>query len=291
MAKTPATGTTVLRMILGRQLRALRKKAGLDFDQAAEATLVSSHTVRRMESSEGGLKLVTVRAALQAYGITDSSEIDAFLDLCRKANQPGWWHSYSDVLPSWFSLAVGLEEAAALIRSYDPQAVPGLLQAPGYADAIIRTGFPDATSEETERRVSLQLARQQILARPSPPRLWAVIDEAALRRPAATTGPEIMREQIDHLINAAAQPNVTLQILPFSAGLHPAMFGPCRHFRFDADQPDIVCCEFPTGAQYLDRPDEVTQYVQILDRVSAQAAPPASTPAALREIRKETLNP
>jgi hypothetical protein len=259
----------------------------MTLEEAAEAIPTSEPTVRRMEKNEGGLKPSTVKAALVTYGITDPAEIKAFLDLAREASTPGWWHGYDDVLPAWFSLAVGLEEAAALIRSYDPQAVPGLLQTPGYADAIIRTGFPDAADEEVERRVGLRLARQQILARPSPPRLWAVLDEAALRRPAAGTGPGFMREQLGRLIDAAAQPTITLQVLPLSAGLHPAMFGPFRLFRFDADQPDIVCTETPTGAQYLDRPDEATRYVQILDRVSAQAAPPADTPAMLTAIRKE----
>lgn len=281
------TGPTVLRMILGRQLQALRVKAGMSIDEAAEAIPTSGPTVRRMEKNEGGLKPVTVKAALITYGITDPAEIKAFLALAREASTPGWWHGYADVLPGWFSLAVGLEEAAALIRSYDPQLIPGLLQTPGYARAVIRTGFPDATDEETGRRVDLQAARQQVLARPSPPGLWTVIDEAALRRPAATTGPQIMREQIGHLIDAAGQPNITLQILPLAAGLHPGMFGPFRLFRFDADQPDIVCCESATGAQYLDNPDEAARYVRILDRVSDQAAPPAGTQAMLTEIRKE----
>lgn len=283
----PGGGPTVLRMILGRQLQALREKAQMSYDEAAEAIPTSASTVRRMERPEGGLKAVTVKAALMAYGITDPAEIAAFLNLARDASTPGWWHGYDDVLPAWFGTAVGLEEAAAMIRSYDPQWLPGLLQTPDYARAAVRTGFPDAAEEEIERRVELRLARQQILDRPSPPRLWAVIDEAALRRPAATTGPQVMRDQIGKLIEAAAQPNVTLLILPFSAGLHPAMYGPVRLFRFGAEQPDIVCCESPTGAQYLDKPAETARYVQILDRASAQAAPPADTPATLTQIRKE----
>ncbi|MBO0822020.1 MAG: helix-turn-helix domain-containing protein [Nocardiopsaceae bacterium] len=287
MTEIQPTGPTVLRMILGRQLRALRERAGLDFDQAAEAILVSPATVRRLEGSDGGLKPMAVKAALHAYGITDPGEIGAFIDLARKASTPGWWHSYSDVLPGWFSTAVGLEEAAALIRSFDPHWIPGLLQTPGYARAAARTGFPDATEEEIERRAGLLAARQRILGRPSPPALWAVIDEAALRRPAATIGPGAMREQLGKLIDAAAQPRVTLQILPFSAGLHPAL-GAFRLFRFDApEQPDIVCCESLTSAAYFDKPDEAARYVQVLDRVSAQAAPPADTPALLTEIRKE----
>jgi transcriptional regulator with XRE-family HTH domain len=180
-------------MILGRQLQALREKAGMSYEQAAAAIVSSPYTVRRMERAEGGLKPLTVRSLLMAYGITDPREIDTFLALARDASKPGWWHSYDDVLPSWFRTFVGLEEAATLIRGYDPHWIPGLLQTPQYARASVQTGFPDATAEEVERRVELRLARQHILARPDPPRLWLVLDENTLRRPAATTGPDVMR--------------------------------------------------------------------------------------------------
>jgi transcriptional regulator with XRE-family HTH domain len=285
----PGGSPTVLRMILGRQLQALREKAGLSYDQAAEAIYSSSYTIRRMERAEGGLKPLTVKSLLMAYGITDVREIDAFLALARDASRPGWWHSYNDVLPAWFRTLIGLEEAASLIRGYDPQSIPGLLQTPDYARASVATGFPDATDEETARRVELRLARQHILKRPDPPRLWLVIDETALRRPAATTGPDVMRAQLTALIDAAQRPNVTLQVLPFTAGLHPAMYGPVRLFRFDGhDQPDIVYGESMTSAWYLDKPDETALYTQALDRISAQATPAAATLRALRQIRKET---
>jgi transcriptional regulator with XRE-family HTH domain len=285
---SPGGGPTVLRMILGRQLQALREKAGLSYDQAAEAIYSSSYTVRRMERAEGGLKPLTVKSLLMAYGITDVREIDAFLALARDASKPGWWHSYNDILPTWFRTLIGLEEAASLIRGYDPQSIPGLLQTPDYARASVATGFPDATSEETARRVELRLARQHILSRPDPPRLWLVIDETALRRPAATTGPEVMRAQLDALIHAAQRPSITLQVLPFTAGLHPAMYGPFRIFRFDtSEQPDIVYGESMTSAWYLDKPDETALYTQALDRISAQATPAASTVKVLRQIRKE----
>jgi transcriptional regulator with XRE-family HTH domain len=285
----PGGSPTVLRMILGRQLQALREKAGLSYDQAADAIYSSSYTIRRMERAEGGLKPLTVKSLLMAYGITDVREIDAFLALARDASRPGWWHSYNDVLPAWFRTLIGLEEAASLIRGYDPQSIPGLLQTPDYARASVATGFPDATDEETARRVELRLARQHILKRPDPPRLWLVIDETALRRPAATTGPDVMRAQLTALIDAAQRPNVTLQVLPFTAGLHPAMYGPVRLFRFDGhDQPDIVYGESMTSAWYLDKPDETALYTQALDRISAQATPAAATLRALRQIRKET---
>jgi transcriptional regulator with XRE-family HTH domain len=284
----PGGSPTVLRMILGRQLQALREKAGLSYDQAAEAIYSSSYTIRRMERAEGGLKPLTVKSLLMAYGITDVREIDAFLALARDASKPGWWHSYNDVLPAWFRTLIGLEEAASLIRGYDPHSVPGLLQTPDYARANVATGFPDATAEEITRRVELRLARQHILNRPDPPKLWLVIDETALRRPAATTGTDVMRAQLDTLTEAAQRPNITVQLLPFTAGMHPAMYGPVRIFRFETqEQPDIVYGESMTSAWYLDKPEETALYTQALDRASAQATPGAGTVKVLRQIRKE----
>ena len=288
MSETRAGGPTVLRMILGRQLQALREKAGISYDQAAAIIYTSPNTVRRMERAEGGLKPLNVKSLLIAYGITSPAEIDAFLDLARDASKPGWWHGYDDVLPSWFRTLIGLEEAATLIRGYDPQWIPGLLQTPDYARASVATGFPDATAEEVQRRVDLRLARQHIIDRPDPPRLWLVIDEAALRRAAASTGPAVMRAQLGKLIEDAQRPNVTVQVLPFAAGFHPAMYGPFRIFRFDGqDQPDIVYGESMTSAWYIDKPDETALYIQALDRISAQATPGADTVKVLRQIRKE----
>ncbi len=289
MTENGQIGTpTVLRMILGKQLQGLRERAGLSYEQAAEAIYSSAWTVRRMERAEGGLKPLAVKGLLMAYGITDVREIDAFLTLSKEASKPGWWHRYNDVLPGWFRTFVGLEEAASYIRGYDPHWIPGLLQTPGYARASVQVGFPDAPGEEAERRVALRLARQQMLNRPKPPRLWLVIDENVLRRPAATTGTTVMQDQIDRLIEIASQPNITLQVLPFSAGLHPAMYGPLRIFRFEAAElPDIVYGETMTSAYYIDKPEEASEYIKALDRICAQAAPADDTPTILRTIRKE----
>ena len=288
MADAPAGGApTVLRMILGRQLQALREKAGLSHEQAAEAIFSSPWTIRRMEKAEGGLNRNKVKGLLMAYGITDTSEIDAFQALAREASTPGWWHNYGDVLPVWFRVVPGLEEAADLIRGYEPQFIPGLLQTQDYARALTAIGFPDAPAEENERRVALRMARQRLLTQPSPPRLWIVIDETVLRRRAA--GPDIMRAQLDHLIEATALPNVTLQILPFTAGPHPAMYGMFNLFRFSAPElPDVVYGENMTSAFYLDKPDDVTSYQQAIDRISAQAAPAAQTRQILRDAYKDT---
>ena len=283
----PASGPTVLRMILGRQLQALREKAGMTYEQAAEAIYSSPWTIRRMERAEGGLKPLTVKSLLMAYGVTDDREIDTFLSLSRDASKPGWWHSYDDVLPAWFKVAVGLEESASLIRAYQPQVVPGLLQTEGYIRAITAASFPAATAGETSRRVALRLARQELLTRPGAPRYWVVMDETVLR--SHVGGQEVMRPPLEHLIDAAGLPNVTIQVIPFAAGWHPALYGMFNVYRFrNAELPDIVYSEGLTSAYYLNKPDETAQYTEALDRICAQAASPDQTPGILHDITKET---
>ena len=278
---------TVLRMILARQLQALREKAGMSYDQAAKAIYSSEWTIRRMERAEGGLKPLTVKSLLQAYGVTDPGEIDAFLTLARNASKPGWWHRYDDVLPPWFRVAVGLEESASLIRAYQPQVVPGLLQTEGYIRAITAANFPAESEDFTERAVALRIARQQLLTRPEPPEYWAVLDETVLRRPIG--GHKVMRAQLEHLIRAAEQPKVTIQVIPFAAGWHPALYGMFNIFRFPSEQlPDIVYTEALTGAYYLNKPEESALYTEALDRMCAQAASPQHTVTILRDIIKET---
>jgi hypothetical protein len=284
---THGRSPTVLRMILARQLQALREKAGLSYEQAAEAIYSSEWTVRRMERAEGGFKPLTVKSLLIAYGITDIREIDAFLALAKDASKPGWWHSYDDILPAWFRTAVGLEEAATLIRAYEPQVIPGLLQTESYIRAITAASFPAATSDYAERTVALRLARQQLLHRASPPGYWVVIDETVLRRPIG--GRHVMRDQLTHLIQSAEQPEVTIQVIPFAAGWHPALYGMFWIFRFPGDElPDIVYSEALTGAYYLNKPDETARYTQALDTMCAQAASPEQTITILRDIMKET---
>jgi transcriptional regulator with XRE-family HTH domain len=277
---------TVLRMILGRQLQALREKAGLSYQQAADAIYSSEWTIRRIEAGKGALKPLNIKSLLVTYGVTDVREIDAFLGLARDASKPGWWHSYSDVLPDWFKVAVGLEESASLIRTYQPQVVPGLLQTEAYARAITAASFPSEKEEDTERRVALRLARQDLLRRPAPPEYWVILEETVLRRPIG--GPEVMRGQIEHLIETAARPNITIQVLPFATGWHPALYGMFNIFRFPDDAiPDVVYSEGLTGAYYLNKPEETSKYIEALDRMAAQAATPDQTITIQQEILKE----
>jgi transcriptional regulator with XRE-family HTH domain len=277
---------TVLRVVLGRRLQHLRENCGLSYEDAGRALDVTHATVRRMEKAEVGLKVLYVEKLLQTYGVTEQSEIDTFVSLVRQANQPGWWHRYRDVLPEWFSAFVSLESESEVIRAYEPHYVPGLLQTESYARAVLRAGMPQAPEEEIRRQVSLRLERQAVLERDEPPMLWVVMDETVLRR--SLGGSEVMREQIDRLIQATEHPRIRLQVMPFSVGPHPAMYGPFHLFRFPIDElPDVACAESLVGAVYFDQRDDVTTFLEALDRMCAQAAPVQRTEAILSAMRKE----
>jgi len=279
---------SVLRMILGRQLEELRTRAGLTYEDAGVAIGVSHSTIRRMEAAKvARLRLPDVEKLLQTYGVTDQQEIDTFLKSVREANKRGWWHNYRDVLPDWFAAYLSLEQAALQIRAYESQFVPGLFQTADYARALLGAGNPHASSEATDRRVALRLRRQELLTRESPPRVWIVMDETVLRWPVG--GPEVMRAQIDHLVAMNELPHVTLQIMPFGNGPHPAMRAGAFHlFRFRAPElPDIVYLNGLVGAVYLDKADDVVVYREALDRLGAQSAPARKTEAILGAIRKE----
>ncbi len=227
-------GPTVRRMLLGAQLRRLREAKGLSRDQAGWHIRASESKISRMELGRVSFKERDVADLLTLYGIVDEDERSALLTLARQANSPGWWHAYGDLLPTWFQSFPGLESAASVIRTYEVQLVPGLLQTADYARAVIQLRHDRTDDSEIDRRVQLRLTRQDVLnRRPHPPRLWAVVDEAVLRR--AIGGPRVMRAQIQHLIDVCERPNVQLQIVPFEVGgprwcgrrlHHPAFPGP-----------------------------------------------------------------
>ncbi|MER6087410.1 helix-turn-helix domain-containing protein [Streptomyces bluensis] len=272
-------------MVLGKRLRQLREQAGVSFEEAARVIEVTALTVRRMEKAEVGLRIPYVKELLRTYGVS-ATETEDFVSLAREANQPGWWYKYCDVLPEWFSAYVSLESEAAVIRLYEPQYVPGLLQTPDYAAALMRVGFPNATEEDIARRVSLRLRRQDLLAKPEAPAIWAILDETVLRRPVG--GPEVMRAQIDRLTEILASPRVRIQIMRFAAGPHPGAFGPFHYFRFGfSELPDIVYTESLAGSQYVDQPADVVTYLEVLDRMSVQAEPVSRTRDILAALRKE----
>ncbi|MEU8982976.1 MULTISPECIES: helix-turn-helix transcriptional regulator [unclassified Streptomyces] len=283
--RSGGSAPTVLRMVLGKRLRQLRERAGVSFEDAARAIEVTPLTVRRIEKAEVGLRIPYVRELLHTYGVP-AAEIDDFLALAREANQPGWWYTYRDVLPEWFSAYVSLESEASVIRLYEPHYVPGLLQTHDYATELMRVGFPNEPKEDISRRVALRMKRQDLLAKPDAPAIWAVLDETVLRRPVG--GAEVMRAQIDRLHEVLDMPKVRIQIMRFHVGAHPGAFGPFHHFRFGfSELPDVVYTESLVGAVYVDRPDDVVSYLEVLDRMSVQAEPVARTRAILGELRKE----
>ncbi|MCW2946149.1 MAG: hypothetical protein JWR24_2866 [Actinoallomurus sp.] len=283
----PAGGPTVLRRLLGAQLRRLRERQGITREEAGYAIRASGSKMSRLELGRVGFKERDVTDLLTLYGVTDESDRETLLALAQDANSPGWWHRYGDVLPGWFETYVGLEEAAALIRTYEVQFIPGLLQTEEYARAVISLGNSTAPPSEIEQRVSLRITRQQLLSRGGGPRLWAVVDEAALRRPIG--GPEVMRGQIERLIEATKLPGVILQVLPFRVGGHTAEAGAFTILRFpESDLPDVVYVEQLTSALYLDRRDDVDSYMEAMERLCVVSAPPDSTAEILSRILQET---
>jgi len=277
------SGPTVLRIGLGSTLRRLRENAGVDRETAGNAIRASVAKISRMELGRVGFKIRDVADLLTLYGVRDQVRREEFLDLARRANEPGWWHRYSDLLANWFETYLGLEQAASVIRTFELQFVPGLLQTPDYARAVTRLGHTRA--EEVERRVELRMHRQELLDQPGAPMLWAVIDESALRR-SVSNDPGVLRAQLDHLIAMNERSNVSLQIVPLSAGGHAAAGGSFTILRFaQPDLPDVVYLEQLTSALYLDKHADTDHYAMVMDRLVARLEPPAHAAAILDRIR------
>jgi len=284
----PGSGPTVLRILLGSQLRMLREVKGITREEAGYAIRASGSKISRMELGRVSFKERDVTDLLKLYGV-DDDETATLVALAIQANSPGWWHKYGDVLPDWFQVYVGLEEAAALIRLYEVQFVPGLLQTADYARAVVRLGQPAAAPEEIARRISLRMGRQELLTKPGGPRLWAIVDEAALRRPIG--GKEVMRAQLEQLILATEEPQVTLQVMPFRSGGHAAEAGAFTIMRFpEPDLPDVVYLEQLTSALYLDKRDDVEKYTEVMERLSVESESPERSVDILSGMLEEVMD-
>jgi transcriptional regulator with XRE-family HTH domain len=281
------SGPTVLRIALGAQLRRLREASGLTTEQAAEAIRATHSKISRLERGRNAAKQRDVADLLSLYGVTDETEREQLLVLTREASVPGWWQQYSDILPRWFELYVGLEKAASIIRPYEVQFVHGLMQTEDYARAVILISNAQASAHDIDRRVSLRIQRQQLITQADAPRLWAVLDEAALRR--SPGGHKVMRAQLEHLLELTDLPNVTLQIVPFSVGPHAAAGGPFTILRFpEPDLPDVAYLEQLNSALYLDQPDDVIDYVTVMDQLCVQAVSGPDTKDLLRGLLAES---
>ncbi|AXK33324.1 XRE family transcriptional regulator [Streptomyces armeniacus] len=272
----PQSGPTVVRIVLGARLRRLRQGRGITREDAGRAIRGSHAKISRLELGQVGFKERDLQDLLTLYGVLLPEDREEYLELARKANTPGWWHQYSDVLVDWFELHIGLEESASIIRTYEVQFLPGLLQTESYARVVTRMGYPDAPARKIERLVELRMARQSLLTREGAPKLWAVVDEAVLRRPFG--GQEVMRRQLEYLLEVLELPSVTLQYAPFSVGANATAGSPITILRFaEPDLPDKVYLEQLTGAVYLDKRENVDQYTLIMERLCAEAEPPDET--------------
>ncbi|MCP3798093.1 helix-turn-helix domain-containing protein [Allokutzneria sp. A3M-2-11 16] len=279
---TAGHSPTVRRRRLASELRRLREAAGLTCEDVAGHLECSAAKVSRIETGRTGVNPRDVRDMLQLYGVEGDRQ-DALVELSRMARQKGWWHNYSDVLTGAFA---GMEAEAASIRCYQAQLVPGLLQTEDYARSVFRAVRPKADTDDVERRVAARRARQSILERDQPPKLWMVIDEAVLHRKVG--GDEVMREQLDYLVEMTAQPNIELQVLPFGVGAHAAADGPFVILGFpDPIDPTVVYLDTLTSGLYLEKPEEIRWYGTVFDHVRAAALGTEESVALIASRAKE----
>ncbi|MEU1593159.1 helix-turn-helix transcriptional regulator [Streptomyces sp. NPDC005708] len=279
---------TLLKMLVGVQLTGMREDAGVSQEQAARTLGFSPAKLSRIEAGKGRKPPTEadVRALLQLYD-ADDYEASVLVRLLLRAGEPGWWQRYDKrLMPEWFDRLVGLQEAAAAIRTFEIQYVPGLLQTAAYTRAVVERGLPTASSAEVERRVELRMRRGQLLLRPDTPQLWAILDESVLMR--ILGGPEVMREQLEYLAEMAERPHVTLQIVPLDVTNASAPAIPVTYLRFGGlDLPDIVYLEHIRSANFLEDRDETEEYRVALDRLADEALDPRESLALVQRTLKE----
>jgi len=278
-----AQGPTVPRMLVGIELHRYREAAGITPDQAAYEIRASRSKISRMENGLVRFKERDVTDLLTLYGITDEQIRGRLVTLARQANTPGWWSKYGDIMADWFESYLGLETAASVIRTFELQFVHGLFQTEDYARAVTLLGHTAAPADEIDRRVSLRLKRQDLLASPQPPQVWSVLDEGALRRPVG--GRRVMRAQLEHLAEVARLRHVSIQVVPFDRGGHAAAGGSFTVLRFsEPEVPDVVYLEQLTSALYLDKLEDVDHYLEVMNHLSTEALTPAQTVKFITEL-------
>ncbi|HWG64765.1 MAG TPA: helix-turn-helix transcriptional regulator [Streptosporangiaceae bacterium] len=273
-----AGGPTILRLLLGAQLRRLREAREISAAEAARAIRGSESKISRIELGRTAVREIDIADLLTLYGISEQAEREALLSLASRANQPGWWHRYSDVLPPWSQSYIGLEGAAQSIRSFDAQFIPALLQTDDYAAEVLALG--DLPPDEAERLLLLHKERQRRFESGGMC-LWAIVDEMAIRRPVGQR--EVLRSQLEHLRRTCQDPRVTVQVTQFPVVSHAP--GSFSILRFTDDQmPDMVYVEHLTSAVYIDKRTEVDRYLLAMERLSVKSASPAATEKIITAI-------
>jgi transcriptional regulator with XRE-family HTH domain len=276
---------TVRRRRLALELRRLREAARLTCEEVAEHLECSASKISRVETGRVSVSPRDVRDMLELYGVP-AAQRESLVQLARDSRQKGWWHAYSDTMQPQMATYIGLESAASEIRIYEVSLIPGLLQTEDYARAVIRAGMVNSPAEDIERRVSLLMARQPAVVRDDPPKVWAVLDEAALRRRVGGSG--LMRLQLEHLLAQAALPNVAVQVIPFAGGAHPAMGRPFIILVFpERVDTDVVYLEDLTSALYLEDVAEVDRYNVFFNHLRATALSFDDSAALITSVLKE----
>jgi hypothetical protein len=270
---------------LGARLRRLRVAAEISRGEAGHAIRASESKISRLELGRVSFKERDVTDLLTMYGVIDPEQREAFLEMVRQSNQPGWWHRYSDLVADWFQDYLGLEESASRIQTWEQQFVPGLMQTEDYARAIATRGWATLAGERADRQVAVRLRRQALLARPDAPTLWAVIDESVLHRPVG--GRQLMLAQIEHLLELTKRPTIVLQVVPYQFSGYAAE-GSFTMLRFaERELPDVVYLEHLCGALYLDKRSDTELYSRAFDRLTVDAYTPDHTRQLLVKARAE----
>jgi len=273
---------TLRRRQLGQELRRLREAAGTTIDQVAERLNCSASKISRIETGQSGVSSREVRDILAAYEV-EGELAEWLVEMAREAKQRGWWQLYGTVLTSAY---VGLEAAAAELRSFEPLVIPGLLQTEEYARAMVLAGWPDMSTEEVEQRIRVRMKRQSLLFQDDPLQLSIILDAAALRRPVG--GIDAMRRQLDKLVNAAGLPHVTLQVLPLSAGAHGGMDGAFTILLFEEQaNQNLVFAANGAGGLFLEKDDEIERYATIFAGLQRGALSPTRSIELIATLAKE----
>jgi Domain of unknown function (DUF5753)/Helix-turn-helix domain len=285
LERRPDMGAKAMARVLGNYLRALRENRSMSPLSAGQYIRAHASKISRMETAHVSLKPRDVEDLLTLYGV-DDKERGEIVRMVERSARPDWWQSYGEIVPDWLQQLIGLERDAHVIRTYETQFVPGLLQTPAYARAVVVSGHRLAPPEEVDQRVSLRLERQRRMMEPGAPVLWALIDEGVLHRPVG--GRQVMRDQLVFLLEALRQPGVRLQIASYEASAAATPGAAVTYLRFaQGFLPDVVYLEHMTSAVYLDRLEDLDMYRAALDELSALAATPAESRAKLEEALKQ----
>jgi transcriptional regulator with XRE-family HTH domain len=287
-ASAVTVGPTVRRRRLGSELRRLREAQSIKLEEVAERLGLAPSTLSRIETGKAPTRTAYLNSMLELYGVDDPAQRQVLLDMAREGHRKGWWAVWDGVLPTGFGIYVGLEAEASSLRIYESQVVHGLLQTEEYARMVMTIVRRRQTAEEIDRLVTLRLQRQEVLLRADPIDLWIILDEAVLRR--MTAPKDMMLRQFEHLCEASSWPNVTLQILPFGAGLHAGLGGPFAIIEFpERFDPDVVYSEGVTGQAYMEeREREVRARSEAFDLLRATALPPAESLRLIQSIYEES---